>query len=58
MRVVFDLERITKGAIRYSERLGEGVPSSEAKIGTLYIRKTALKESESFPETVTVVVSW
>ena len=38
--ITFDLEKETKGAVRYAER---GAPDAH-KIGTVYVRKTALKE--------------
>ena len=47
----FDLEKETKGAIRYAER---GAPNDH-KIGTVYIRKTAL--SEQYPKSLKVTVT-
>lgn len=43
--VNFSLEKETKGALRYQETDGNGQPvkiEGGAKIGTLYIRKSAL----------------
>ncbi len=43
--VTFALEKETKGAIRYQETDGSGLPvkiESGAKVGTLYVRKSAL----------------
>jgi hypothetical protein len=49
--ITFDLEKETKGAVRYAER-GE---ADAHKIGTVYIRKTALKEP--YPKAIKVTVT-
>lgn len=54
--VKFDLERETKGAVRYAEQAEPG----EQLIGTLYFRKSGmdamLKTNGKFPTTVSVTV--
>lgn len=53
----FVLEKTTAGAIRYQEVTAEGVPlkiSDGAKIGTLYVRKSALDGDSPQKLTVTV----
>lgn len=46
--VVFEFKNETKGAIRYTEVTsgdnGDPLANREAKIGTLYLRKSALRE--------------
>lgn len=56
--VGFKFEKETKGAIRYQEIDGEGNPvttTDGAKIGTLYLRKTAL--SNEVPQKLKVEIS-
>ena len=49
--VEFELEKATKGALKYQEK---GVPAGqEAKIGTLYLRKVHFPSN---PQTVKVTV--
>jgi hypothetical protein len=55
--VKFKLEKTTKGAVRYQEIDDNGAPAEAwAKIGTLYVRKTAF-ERDSIPQTLTVSVT-
>lgn len=53
MKATFELERETKRAIRFAET---GEPEAH-KVGTLYVKKTALKEltgNEEAPSKVTI----
>jgi hypothetical protein len=54
----FVLERETKGALRYQEVDDKGQPVETvwAKIGTLYIRKTAFERGTEPPNRLTVTV--
>ena len=54
----FLLERETKGALRYQEVEDKGQPVETvwAKIGTLYIRKTAFERGVEPPNRLTVTV--
>ena len=55
----FKLRNDTKGAVRYEEtRDGEVVDVYDAVIGTLYVRKSGLKQMglTSYPPTLTIVV--
>lgn len=55
--LIFAFERETPGAVRYQELDTKGKPVSikeGAKIGTLYIRKTAL--SKKTPQKITVKI--
>jgi len=56
--VRFKLERETKGALRYQEvdDDGEVVEQAWAKIGTLYVRKSAFERGLEFPELLRVTV--
>lgn len=51
VEATFTLERETKGALRYQEQ----DPEDNPKIGTLYIRKSALKGER--PRTLYVQIS-
>jgi hypothetical protein len=59
MQVRFKLEKETKGALRYQEvdDKGEVIEQAWAKIGTLYIRKSASERGTAFPQTLRVTVS-
>ncbi len=48
-QIMFVLERETKGALRYQEVDDTGKPVEQvwAKIGTLYIRKTAFERGQT-----------
>jgi hypothetical protein len=54
----FKLEKETKGAVRYQEvdDKGEIVEQAWAKIGTLYVRKSAFERGTAFPELLRVTV--
>lgn len=49
----FELERETKGAVRYQER-GFDRETGEGAIGTLYVRKTALEGAAPAELTITI----
>lgn len=57
-KVSFTKEKETKGAVKYQELDAKGQPvqGGDYVIGNLYIRKTAF--NGSFPEKITVDVSW
>jgi hypothetical protein len=48
----FKLEKETKGALRYQEvdEKGEVIERAWAKIGTLYVRKSAFERGPAFPQ--------
>jgi hypothetical protein len=52
--VPFVLERETKNTFRYSETDENGniLPSAEAKIGTIYLKKELAGEMKSFTVTI------
>ena len=53
----FRLEKETKGAVRYQEVDEKGEPElMSAKIGSLYIRKTAFERGTSFPQILHVTI--
>lgn len=54
--VMMTFEKETKGAVRYSENKESDF--AEAKIGTLYIRKSAFAGQKQLPETITVRVEF
>ena len=58
LAVNFVLERETKGAVRYQEVDDQGWPVelALAKVGTLYIRKTAFDRGTKPPNRLTVTV--
>jgi hypothetical protein len=51
MQVELELEKETKGAVRYAEKGDE----SKHILGTMYIRKTAFKE-EQYPNDIQVTI--
>lgn len=53
------LEKETKGALRYQEVDDADVPVEQiwAKIGTLYVRKTAFERGAQPPQSLTVTVA-
>jgi len=57
-QIHFVLERETKGALRYQEvdDAGKPVEQAWAKIGTLYIRKTAFERGQTPPPRLAVTV--
>ena len=58
MEVRFKLEKETKGALRYQEidDKGEAIEQAWAKIGTLYMRKSAFERGAAFPQLLRVTV--
>jgi hypothetical protein len=58
MEVRFRLEKETKGALRYQEvdEKGEAIEQAWAKIGTLYVRKSAFERGAAFPQALRVTV--
>jgi hypothetical protein len=54
--VKMTIEKETKGALRYAEERESDF--EEAKIGTLYIRKSAFKEHGQVPKAIVVQVSF
>ncbi len=58
MQVRFKLEKETKGALRYQEvdERGEPIEQAWAKIGTLYIRKSAFDRGTAWPQELRVTV--
>ena len=58
MEIRFKLEKETKGALRYQEVdvKGEVIEQAWAKIGTLYMRKSAFERGASFPQMLRVTV--
>jgi hypothetical protein len=48
----------TKGALRYQEvdEKGEAIEQAWAKIGTLYVRKSAFERGAAFPQALRVTV--
>ena len=57
IEVRFELEKETKGALRYQEdEKGEAIEQALAKIGTLYMRKSAFEQGAAFPQTLRVTV--
>jgi hypothetical protein len=58
MEVRFKLEEETKGALRYQEidDKGEVIERTRAKIGTLYMRKTAFERGSAWPQELRVTI--
>lgn len=59
MDLNFQIEKVTAGAVRYQETDGNGNPvtiAQGAKVGTLYIRKTALNGDT--PNNVKVTITY
>jgi hypothetical protein len=52
----FRFEQETKGALRYREVDEKGIEQSGAKIGSLYVRKTAFEPGAAYPQTLRVIV--
>lgn len=57
MKLTFKFEKETKGAVRYQEVDPDGQPAFAPKIGTLYVRKSALP-SRDIPQGVTITVEF
>jgi hypothetical protein len=58
IEVRFKLEKETEGALRYQEvdDKGEVMEQAGAKIGTLYMRKSAFERGAAFPQILRVTV--
>jgi hypothetical protein len=58
MEIRFKLERETKGALRYQEvdDTSQAVEQAAAKIGTLYVRKSAFERGRAWPQKLRVTV--
>jgi hypothetical protein len=58
MEVRFKLEEETKGALRYQEidEKGEVTERTRAKIGILYMRKSAFERGKAWPQELRVTV--
>jgi hypothetical protein len=58
IEVRFELEKETKGALRYQEidEKGEAIEQALAKVGTFYVRKSAFEQGAAFPQTLRVTV--
>jgi hypothetical protein len=58
IEVRFKLEKETRGALRYLEvdENGELIEQPWAKIGSLYVRKSAFGHGAVYPQTLRVVV--
>jgi hypothetical protein len=56
VRLMFEKE--TKGALRYQEidEKGEVIEQAWAKIGTLYMRKSAFERGTKFPRQLSVTI--
>jgi hypothetical protein len=53
----FKFEKETKGAVRYHEVDEEGeIEQAWAKIGALYLRKTAFERGAAYPQSLRVIV--
>jgi hypothetical protein len=53
----FKLEQETKGAVRYREVDEKGEPEyMSAKIGSLYLRKTAFERGAVYPQSLRIIV--
>ena len=51
----FEVEKETKGAVRYQEVGDNGEPAFAPQIGTLYVRKSAMSDGK-VPKHLTVTV--
>jgi hypothetical protein len=58
MRIRFQFERDTKGALRYAEVDDDGklIEQAWATVGSLYIRKSSLKRGDPFPRELNVPI--
>jgi hypothetical protein len=58
MQVRFKLEKETKGALRYQEvdEKGDVIEQAWAKIGTLYMRKSAFERGTAWPQKLRVTI--
>lgn len=58
IEVRFRFEKETKGAVRYQEIDNKGVVVEQAwaKVGTLYLRKSALERGAAYPRNLVVSI--
>jgi hypothetical protein len=58
LEVNFKFEKETKGAIRYQEvdEKGEPIEQAWAKIGSLYLRKSAFERGAAYPQSLRMTV--
>jgi hypothetical protein len=58
MEIRFKLEEETKGALRYHEidEKGQVIEQTRAKIGTLYVRKSAFARGGAWPQELCVTI--
>ena len=56
--VHFKLEKETRGALRYLEvdENGEVIEQAWAKIGSLYVRKSAFERDAAYPQALRIIV--
>jgi hypothetical protein len=56
--VRFKFEKETKGALRYEEvdETGEAIGQAWAKIGSLYLRKSAFERGAAYPQSLRVTI--
>jgi hypothetical protein len=52
----FKFEQETKGALRYREVDERGIEQAGAKIGSLYLRKSAFEPGAAYPQTLRVII--
>jgi hypothetical protein len=52
----FKFEQETKGALRYREVDERGIEQAGAKIGSLYLRKSAFEPGAAYPQSLRVIV--
>jgi hypothetical protein len=60
IEVKFKFEKETKGALRYQEvdEKGEPIEQVWAKVGSLYLRKTAFERGAAYPQTLRVEIKF
>jgi hypothetical protein len=58
LEIRFKLEKETKGALRFQEvdDKGDVVEQPSAKVGSLYLRKSALERGAAFPQALRVTI--
>jgi hypothetical protein len=52
----FKFEQETKGALRYREVDEKGIEQAWAKIGSLYLRKSAFEPGVAYPQALRVTI--
>lgn len=55
VKLKFEFEKETKGAVRYQEIGDDGTPAFAPQVGTLYVRKSALPGGK-IPKTLIVTI--